>query len=45
MRQKNNKIWFYLAAVLLVGLVFWGVSREVPFAQEKTEVQLENPFR
>lgn len=44
MRQKNNRFWVYVILALILAVVVWVVSREIPFKAETVEQPLENTF-
>ncbi len=44
MKQKNSNAWLYIGVLILLGLVLFVASREVPLKQEQTEQVLDNSF-
>ncbi len=45
MRQKSSSnLWLFLGVLILLGLVLFVASREVPLKQETVEQTLDNSF-
>lgn len=44
MRQKKSNIWLYGGGILLILLVLFVASREVPMKTEHVEQTLDNSF-
>ena len=44
MRQKNSKTIFYVVAVLIIAVLGYVLTREVPMSVEHVEQPLENNF-
>ena len=46
MRQKNtnSSVWFYVVGVVILAVLLWFVSREIPFEPKRVEQEIENTF-
>lgn len=44
MRQKNSNLWLVIGVIVLIALVLFVASREVPLRQEQEEQTLDNEF-
>ena len=44
MRQKNSNLWLVIGVIVLIALVLFVASREVPLRQEQGEQTLDNEF-
>jgi len=44
MRQKNSNLWLVIGVIVLIALVLFVASREVPLQQEQVEQTLDNEF-
>lgn len=44
MRQKNSNLWLVVGVIVLIALVLFVASREVPLRQEQVEQTLDNEF-
>ncbi len=44
MNQKSGKKWLYIILIIIIAIILWTISQEIPFTPETVQQPIENTF-